>query len=203
MLFRICFETNGKFLHQQTQRVKVSGKRSDWIQLARGVPQGTVLGPLLFNLYVNDLKDSIDSKSRLIQYADDCLIYSSGQDSPQTLAELQKNVRGIDEYFSIHQLNLNASKTQFITFSRKNDTRSTASEIIAIGRTNVKKKNRCKYLGVTIDKHLSFDLQVKQVLQKMAMGIKTIDAIKNQLPKTTVAMLLQPLVLNHLSYPAL
>ena len=57
----------------------------------------------------------------------------------QTLAELQKNVRGIEEYFSSHQLNLNASKTQFITFSRKNDTRSTASEKIAIGRTNVKK----------------------------------------------------------------
>ena len=72
------------FLHQRTQRVKVNGKQSDWIELARGVPQGTVLGPLLFNLYVNDLKDSIDSKSRLIQYADDCLIYSSGQDSSHT-----------------------------------------------------------------------------------------------------------------------
>ena len=116
---------------------------------------------------------------------------------------IAKNVRGIEEYFSIHQLNLNASKTQFITFSRKNDTRSTASEIIAIGRTNVEKKNRCKYLGVTIDNYPSFDLQVKQVLQKMAMGIKTIDAIKNQLPTTTLTILHQPIVLSHLSYPAL
>ena len=58
-------------------------------------------------------------------------------------------------------------------------------EIIAVGRTNVKKENRCKYLGVTIDKHLSFDLQVKQVLQKMAMGIKTIDAIKNPTSNNT------------------
>ena len=80
------------FRSQRTQRVEVNGKQSGWSELARGVHQVTVLGPLLFNLFVNDLKDGMDSKSRLIQYADDCLIYSSGQDSHQTLAKLQKKM---------------------------------------------------------------------------------------------------------------
>ena len=193
----------GDFLNQRTQKVKVNGKQSDWIELARGVPQGTVLGPLMFNLYVNDLNDCIDSNSRLVQYADDCLIFSTGTESSKILVDLQKNIANIEKYFSTHQLNLNASKTEFITFSRKNDKRCTELQTVTIGKTHVNKVNACKYLGVTIDEHLSFGPQDKNVLQKMAMGIKTIDTIKKQVPTTTLIMLLQPLVLSHLSYPAL
>ena len=193
----------GDFLNQRTQKVKVNGKQSVWIELARGAPQGTVLGPLMFNLFVNDLNDSIDSKSQLIQYADDCLIFSTGTESSKTLVDLQKNNANIENYFSTHQLNSNASKTEFITFSRKNDKHCTESQTVTIGKTHVNKVNACKYLGVTTDEHLSFNPQVKKVLQKMAMGIETIDTIKKQLPTTTLIMLLQTLVLSHLSYPAL
>ena len=59
----------GNFLNQRTQKVKVNGKQSNWNELARGVPQGTVLGPLKFNLHVNYSNDCIDSNSRLFQYA--------------------------------------------------------------------------------------------------------------------------------------
>ena len=111
----------GDILNQRTQQVKVNGKQSDWIDLTRGVPQGTVLGRLMFNLHVNDVNDSIDSNSRLVQYADDCLIFSTGTESSKTLIDLQKNIANIENYFSTHQLNINASKTEFITFSRKND----------------------------------------------------------------------------------
>ena len=53
----------GDFLNYRTLQVKVYGEQTDWIELARGVPQATDLGPLIFNPYVDDLKDIIDSKS--------------------------------------------------------------------------------------------------------------------------------------------
>ena len=156
----------GDFLNQRTQKVKVNGKQSDWIELARGVAQDTVLGPLMFNLYVNDLNECIDSNSRLVQYADGCLIFSTGTESSKTLIDLQKNIANIENYFSTHQLNLNASKSEFITFSRKNDKRCTESQTVTIGKTHVHKVNACKYLGVTIDEHLSFGPQVKKYCRK-------------------------------------
>ena len=66
------------YLNHRTQKVVFSGNESDWILLKRGVPQGTVLGPILFNIYVNDLHRAIDNDiCQVIQYADDTFLYSS------------------------------------------------------------------------------------------------------------------------------
>ena len=63
------------FLTDRYQRVYINDVYSSWYKVKQGVPQGTVLGPLLFNLYVNDLKDVLNIHTNLIQYADDCLIF--------------------------------------------------------------------------------------------------------------------------------
>ena len=78
------------FLNKRIQRVNVNGIFSDWIEIKRGVPQGTVLGPLLFNLYVNDIQERLYEGCTLVQYADDCMVFSSSIISEDALNRLQK-----------------------------------------------------------------------------------------------------------------
>ena len=84
----------------RTQKVVFSGNESDWILLNRGVPQGTVLGPILFNIYVNDLHRVIDSDNcQVIQYADDTFLYSSHTNENIARIYLEKNIEKLCYYF--------------------------------------------------------------------------------------------------------
>ena len=104
------------FLNKRIQKVNVNGIFSDWIEIKRGVPQGTVLGPLLLNLYLNDIQERLNEGFFLVQYADDCMVLSSSKFSEDALNRLQKSFNNLTELFAEIQLNLNASKSEFITF---------------------------------------------------------------------------------------
>ena len=111
-----CIE---RFLTKRLQEVTVNGIVSDWIELKQAVPQGSVLGPLLFNLYVYDLSNQISEDAHIIQYADDCLVYCSDSESEIAPNRSQENIVKLDNYFTCNRLNLNDSKTEFITFLEK------------------------------------------------------------------------------------
>ena len=87
------------FLNKRIQRVNVNGIFSDWIEIIRGVPQGTVLGPLLFNLYVNDIQERLYEGCTLVQHADDCMVFSSSLISEDALNRLQKSLNNQTEFF--------------------------------------------------------------------------------------------------------
>ena len=148
------------------QQVSLNCVQSELIELKQGFPQGTVIWPLFFNLYVNDLTKLMRKTAHILQYADDCLIFCSDKKSETALEVLQDNFYKLEEYFCLNKLNSNANKTEFITFSLKNDKRLNNLETVIVGSTIVKKSDDCKYLGVTIDKHLGFQTQVKTVLKK-------------------------------------
>ena len=103
------------FLTGRLQQVSVNGVLSEWIELKQSVPQGTVVGPLSFNLYVNDLPELISRPAHILQYADNCLVFCSDKKSETALEILQDNIYKLEEYFCLNKLNLNGSKTEFIT----------------------------------------------------------------------------------------
>ena len=87
------------FLNKRIQRVNDNGIFSDWIEIKRGVPQGTVLGPLLFNLYVNEIQERLNESCTLVQYADDCMVFSSSMNSEDALNRLEKSLSNLTEFF--------------------------------------------------------------------------------------------------------
>ena len=75
-------------------------------------------------------------------------------------------------------------------------------QTVVVGSSKIEKSNQCKYLGVTIDKHLDFQTQTKMLLEKMAVDIKTIVAMQNKFPATDLFMLFHALLLSHLKFLA-
>ena len=131
------------------------------------------------------------------------MVFSSSIISEDALNRLQKSLNNLTEFFAENQLNLNAFKSEFITFCQKNDSKNVDTDTIVINGHYVAKKSECKYLGLILDSSLSFHAQIKTILQKMAQGIKTIDTIGQQLPTLSLVALLHGLVLTHLDFSAI
>ena len=133
------------FLSHRSQQVVINNTVSDIIETYQGVPQGTVLGPLLFNIYINDITKYI-SECRIIQNADDCLIYSANPKPDIAFENLQICLEKLENYFRSNQLTLNATKTEFIRFSTPKMTVSNSQLIVA--GSNIKLKNEVKWVAV-------------------------------------------------------
>ena len=105
------------FLTSRKQRVVINGVYSDWANVTSGVPQGTVLGPLLFILYVNDL-DSVVKKSTIKLFADDVLLYAPA-DTKQECSALQNDLNAIFNWTIRWQLKLNIAKCEALAITNK------------------------------------------------------------------------------------
>ena len=189
---------NFSFLSHRREQVVINNTVSDFIETFQGVPQGTVLGPLLFNTYNTDITKHISEECRIIQYADDCSVYSANPKSDSAFENLQISVKNLEKYFRSNQVTLNASKTELLRFTTPKMTVSNIQLIVA--GSNTKLKNEAKYLGIIIYNKLTFETQVKSLLQKMALGIKAIQTIRNNLPKKRLKVLLHALVQSHFEY---
>ena len=142
------------FLRFRIQKVILPSCTSDWIQLYQGVPRGTGLGPLLFNIYVNSLYTCIDHKSSVVQYADDTMVFTSSKKIESAVESLELNVNKICDFFEKHQLTLNADKTEFITLQTKNNKYKDTNLIVK--DEVIRSSSTVKYLGVYLDQNVTF-----------------------------------------------
>ena len=188
------------YLTNRKQAVKVKNVLSDWSNIKYGVPQGTILGPLLFTLYVNDMSDYI--QCNYTQYADDTLLYTAEKQLEDAILKLSQNCNKIIDYFNMHKLTVNVSKTNFLIIppSKKS---MIENNIITIQDKAIEPKKEIKYLGVYIDQFFNYDTQVKNIVGKMAMGIQSIKYLTTYIPQKARLQLLHALVICHLNYSAL
>ena len=103
------------YLSNRKQRVKVNGKLSSWQESVKGVPQGSVLGPLLCNIFLNDLFFQVE-ETEIGKYADDTIIYVSGQELKQVVTSLENDAQRISKCFFDTSMKLNPEKCHFLIF---------------------------------------------------------------------------------------
>ena len=167
------------FITNRSQKTIVNNTESDWIALEQGVPQGTVLGPLIFNLYINDLNKQFDKTCKIVQYADDTLLFCENNDPQRALKAFKANCSLLSICFLEHSIQLNAKKnrTQQKLFKEKDE-----KYTITLDDKLIEEKTNVKHLGVVLDQSLTFQDEIKNILRKIACGIKTHQSIKKPLP---------------------
>jgi hypothetical protein len=148
------------FLTGREQRVVVDGHRSTPAEVLSGVPQGTVLGPLLFLLHINDLPSVVDSQVRL--FADDCLMYRPIRSREDRVA-LQNDLNSLERWGDAWGMRFNAKKCQIMTVARG---RSCLTYLYSLAGQVLECVTEAKYLGVSVSNDLSWSPHVNSVFKR-------------------------------------
>ena len=148
------------FLTNRTQQVIINDKSSDPLPVLSGVPQGSVLGPLLFICYINDMPNNISSTIRL--YADDALLYRSIHNEKDVYA-LQNDLNLLTSWAAEWQMTFNPKKTEFLRITNKINPLESQYYLL---NTPIPTVSHAKYLGVIIDKNLNWKQHVNMVTSK-------------------------------------
>lgn len=160
------------FLTNRSQYTVVRGHRSSTTNVISGVPQGSVLGPLLFLIFINDLPSSVTSSIRL--FADDCVVYRRICVSSDQLA-LQNDLNVIENWCSFWMMQLNISKCKFMQVSRR---RSNINYTYSLQSNHLALAESYRYLGVLINSKLTW---TDHIAQLTADASKTLGFIRRSL----------------------
>ena len=167
-----------KYLENRQAKVRFNGMLSRSRKMSQGLPQGSVLAPILFLFYINELASVLPPEVTVSMYADDVTILSSSQNkqSAQHLAQMAVNV--VTSWSDEWKLQLNGQKNEVAIFS-KSIADSSWRPIITANNIQLKHNTHPRLLGVVLDKTLTFSRQVEEVSLKVASKMRLLGAVAN------------------------
>ena len=160
------------YLTGRKQYVHINSISSDPGLVTCGVPQGSILGPLLFLIYVNDMETSIDSDCKLILYADDSAIFYAHKDPHVISSKLGSVLDKCSTWLVNNKLSLHLGKTECILFGPKRKLNDFKDFSIVCNNHVIKSADHVKYLGVIIDNSLCGEYIVDSIVQKVNSRLK-------------------------------
>ena len=192
------------YLTDRKQKVKTNLDESGWEHIQYGVPQGSVLGPLLFTLVVHDISTCI-KYGNYHMYADDTQIYYHFKLNKlsETLTNANKDLNSIHNYSERNCLNINAGKSQYIIFGSQNnlkDLKKLKIEELKVGDNPIKRESIVKNLGVLMDEKLTWENNTTKIVQKSYAKLRDFYKLRKSLSIKTKTKLAETYVLSQLNY---
>ena len=183
------------YLSERKQRVKLGSAKSSWKNLCKGVPQGSIMGPFLFNFFIHDIYYFI-THCHLLNYADDDTLVFSHSDVNQVYSSLKSDADVAVNWFEINGMRANPEKFQFILAHRNVN----VNNPILISGMSLSPEDKVKLLGVTIDKRLTFDFHVESICKKASKQLNVLKRFSNILGQTQKLRIFQSFIISNFNY---
>ena len=183
------------YLTSRKQRVRINSTYSSWLEITSGVPQGSVLGPLLFNIYINDLTFFIED-SHLCNFADDNTLYASDFKLERVISRLENDMHKTLVWFESNMMVANPSKFQFMFMGLGHDYKL----CMEIDEKVITTVQQVKLLGVVIDSKLKFDDHVKSLCLKANRNVSALSRAAKLIDPPKCKLLYNSFVMSNFRY---
>ena len=192
------------YLSNRTQSVFIDNQKSDSKILVFGVPQGSVLGPILFLMYTKPLLQSIDNQNIKNQsFADDTQLYRSSKpsDVTESIKNIETCIQGVKGWMGENKLKLNDDKTEVLLFhSKKSFSRISKPDHLQVGSSNISFSPSARNLGFIISEDMSLDAHISHICRTAYIAIRQISSIRQYLTLHATKILVCAFVLSRLDY---
>lgn len=185
------------YLTDRKQCVYVDGVKSPYLNSPVGVPQGSILGPILFSLYINDLPD-VCPNINVQMYADDAVLFIHGKNTEETSSVLTSAMTKVQDWLSNSCLMLNTKKTVCMTFSKRPV--NVKQSGVFLGGEELELVTQFKYLGVILDSSLTFKNHVKKVSNTIKFNLQNFKQIRPFMTFDAAKAYLHCMILSHIEY---
>ena len=185
------------YLYQRQELVEFNGCLSDMRYIETGVPQESVLGPLLFSIYINDLPSCSDM-FKMIMYADDTNLLCDFSNDHDIETLLNNELCKITDWLQANKLSLNVNKTKFMVFH--SDRRRVVYPVLSINNTIIERVDTFNFLGLRISHDLKWKTHIQTMSQKLSKITGILHRLKEEYPSSILKSIYNTLMLPHLHY---
>ena len=187
------------YLTDRKQSVLINGEFSEPRTITLDVPQGSILGPLLFNMYINSLPNAV-KKTRMILYADDAVLFCDASTRQDLQIALERDFTKISNWYTDNRLTINVKKTKLMLAGSKRMLSLFEDFELQPNGTQIDRVQSFKYLGVTMDAKWSWKPHISNLLKKLGHRLSLFNRIFHMLDNRTRIAFYNGLVLPHLDY---
>ena len=182
------------YLSGRFQRVRLGSTFSKWLEILLGVPQGSILGPLLFNIFINDFFMFL-TETEVCNFADDNTLYSCAPSIDAVLCDLETDLQNSLQWFRSNQLVANPAKFQLMFLGFENQDLN-----LCIGDKIIKQKDAVKLLGITIDRDLKLDQHINDICKTANFKVRSLFRLRQFLDQHHAKKLCDAFIMSNFNY---
>ena len=184
------------YLTDRKQCVSINSESSPYENIICGVPQGSILGPLLFLLYINDIMH-VSERAYLVLFADDSNLFINGDNLENMILTMNDELEKVLHWLHLNRLSLNIDKSQYMIFSLN---KPKIKSVVKINNINVKRVHEAKFLGILIDPKLSWKNHVCHVKRRISKNTGLLNRARRVLDTKSLVSLYNSFIYPYLTY---